>query len=38
MSDEDVNCYTTRYGDVSGDARAHFLNKGEELGRNPNCA
>jgi len=38
MSDADVSCYTSRYSDVSGDARQHYLNTGETLGRLPNCA
>jgi hypothetical protein len=38
MSDKDVACYNSRYSDVSGDARQHFLNTGEGENRLPTCA
>jgi len=38
MSDADVACYSGRYGDVTGDARQHYMNVGQAEGRNPNCA
>jgi len=38
MSDADTTCYSSRYGDVSGDARKHFLEIGESAGRLPTCA
>ena len=38
MSDADVACYTSRYGDVTGDAREHYVSTGQAEGRNPHCA
>lgn len=39
MSDADVQCYADRYSDLGGeDARAHFMSKGRDEGRQANCA
>jgi len=38
LSDADVKCYEGRYSDVTGDARAHFMNIGQDTGRLGTCA
>ena len=43
ISDEDVKCYKERYLDVAqlgsaNEVRQHFVNYGEDQGRNPHCA
>ena len=43
MSDADVQCYKARYADVgqlgsADEVRQHYVNYGEDQGRNPHCA
>ena len=38
MSEADVACYTSKYSDVKGDAREHYLTTGAAQGRSKNCA
>jgi len=38
LSDADVKCYESRYSDITGDPRQHFINIGEDTGRLGTCA
>lgn len=38
LNDADVKCYEGRYTDVKGDARAHFMDVGQDTGRLGTCA
>lgn len=38
MTDADVSCYTSMYGDVKGDGRMHWMETGADEGRQRRCA